>query len=286
MTIPHPPPRGSWVIDQAVRRQWLAAKLDDVFKTAWPANKRAFLALTDSEAKPGTPFPYVCYSIPESNMVRTDGGRAAAPGTQLVTYESRLEFIVHHTGKDAMLPFVKAVAAAFDPGNVLLLDPDKYVDTWRLNDIHVQEGDQHWSWILQYLIAHEGEYRIPGLLDPSEEEESSGSSASSVSSSSSSVSSASSSSSSSSSGFFADGTFSHDVGANCNFFPTNILSLNAKVRVQSSGTLPAPLLPGTDYWMKTYNAGFGLGSFSATLGGTIIILTDDGTGVHSFDKRS
>ena len=49
-----------------------------------------------------------------------------------------------------------------------------------------------------------------------------------------------------------------------------------KVRVSSSGTLPAPLVVNTDYWLVTVATD--TFKFAATLGGSVIDLTSNGTG--------
>lgn len=56
----------------------------------------------------------------------------------------------------------------------------------------------------------------------------------------------------------------------------NLFSLNAKVEWQGSGVPPAPLVKGTNYWIKD-KQGNGV-SFSATEGGAKIALTDQGSG--------
>ena len=56
----------------------------------------------------------------------------------------------------------------------------------------------------------------------------------------------------------------------------NTFPLDAKVEWQGTGTPPAPLTKGTNYWVKD-KQGQGI-SFSATLGGAKIDLTTQGTG--------
>ena len=53
---------GTPELHKAMKNAWDAAALDDVVKGYWSVGDRpAFEALNDTEAAPGTPFPYVVY---------------------------------------------------------------------------------------------------------------------------------------------------------------------------------------------------------------------------------
>jgi hypothetical protein len=56
-----------------------------------------------------------------------------------------------------------------------------------------------------------------------------------------------------------------------------------QVLLSSTGTLPAPLVPNTDYWVVSWQSAGGKTTLqlSATAGGTPIVLTNAGTGTHS-----
>ena len=55
--------------------------------------------------------------------------------------------------------------------------------------------------------------------------------------------------------------------------------VNSQTGAAGSGTLPAPIAAATTYYVLTYTAATGALTVSATLGGTILAITDDGTAV-------
>jgi len=73
-------------------------------------------------------------------------------------------------------------------------------------------------------------------------------------------------------------------------FATNLLTADGNalldgniVDVLSAGTLPAPLLANTDYEIRDKSGDDH--KLAVTLGGAAIVLTDDGTGVHTIRKK-
>lgn len=66
-----------------------------------------------------------------------------------------------------------------------------------------------------------------------------------------------------------------------------ILKINDPVTFTTTGTLPAPLVVGTTYYIKTIDATSATFiTISATLGGAAVILTTDGTGVHTITDNT
>ena len=55
--------------------------------------------------------------------------------------------------------------------------------------------------------------------------------------------------------------------------------VNSQTGAAGSGTLPAPIAAATTYYVLTYTAATGALTVSATLGGVILPITDDGTAV-------
>ena len=76
------------------------------------------------------------------------------------------------------------------------------------------------------------------------------------------------------------GTSEIVVGTNLNFKAGDPIKFNFRNTLTGevgTGTLPAPLSAATTYYVLTYNSGTGVLTFSATLGGAEVDLTDDGT---------
>jgi hypothetical protein len=74
-------------------------------------------------------------------------------------------------------------------------------------------------------------------------------------------------------------TFTATAATNVCAATAHGLLAGQKARVSSSGTLPAPLLADTDYWLVSVNANdFKL---AATKGGSEIDITSTGTGTHT-----
>lgn len=80
------------------------------------------------------------------------------------------------------------------------------------------------------------------------------------------------------------GTFVVDTGTNTATAPSHTLSNDQVIRVESTGTLPAPLQPNTDYYSRNVTAD--TFQISASAGGAAINLTTKGTGYHSFKWRA
>ncbi len=91
----------------------------------------------------------------------TTTAKANSPFRRVCTYRTKVSFTIHHDKKELMLPYIEAVARAFDPDMALNMLPDQHVETFRLGDLHVREGKAHWNWVLQYQMHHEGEYALP-----------------------------------------------------------------------------------------------------------------------------
>jgi hypothetical protein len=61
--------------------------------------------------------------------------------------------------------------------------------------------------------------------------------------------------------------------------PVKFRVVNSQTGASGTGTLPAPIDASTTYYVLTYTAATGALTVSATAGGTILAITDDGTAV-------
>jgi hypothetical protein len=61
--------------------------------------------------------------------------------------------------------------------------------------------------------------------------------------------------------------------------PVKFRVINSQTGASGTGTLPAPIDASTTYYVLTYTAATGALTVSATAGGTILAITDDGTAV-------
>lgn len=68
--------------------------------------------------------------------------------------------------------------------------------------------------------------------------------------------------------------------------PGHFLANAVRGRLTTTGTLPAPLATGTDYFVIDSDPYAGTISLASTEGGEAITLTTTGTGVHTFTKRA
>lgn len=76
------------------------------------------------------------------------------------------------------------------------------------------------------------------------------------------------------------GTFTADAGTDAATDTAHGLSDNDEIRVSSTGTLPAGLSEDTPYYLVNSDAN--TWQFSETVGGSVVNITDAGTGTHSW----
>lgn len=192
-------------LTQALIDCWNQASVDSRFTDFWPSAKNSALysVLSDTEASPGQPFPYVVFEQ-GTTLVET---RTSSNTTSKFNRIQRtsVTFTVH-TNASTSLGGKSAKERAADLAEVVMyvygdtptvdqrildFEVGAHILTQYQNDFPVRTGDEEFSWVVNYDFV----YNIPVVLW--EENSSSNSSLSSSSNSSSSSSSSSSSVSSS-----------------------------------------------------------------------------------------
>jgi hypothetical protein len=151
--------RGTWTIDEGIAARWSAKSLDDRFREWWPtdatsADDSHYPVLHDTEARPTPPGPYCVYEHGAGATEQRHSGLTTSTNNEI--HRIPLQFRIHAktqnlSGKFIAKELAKYVVAAFDfNAGYLDIEPDKHVNTFRQADFPIQEGDQEWSWNLQY----------------------------------------------------------------------------------------------------------------------------------------
>jgi hypothetical protein len=153
---------GQWDLHQAVVTRWAAAGLDTLFENEWPAAKRTqYSALSDTKAKPDTPFPYCVYEIGEPQRLgHSTGVGDATTFKQYVKHQ--LQFTVHaeqtttEDAKTVAQRMMALVAAAFDPKTRSLweFNVDRLMSIELFSDFGTEEGDMdtNHAWVRIYEV--------------------------------------------------------------------------------------------------------------------------------------
>jgi len=153
---------GQWDLHAAVVTRWAAAGLDTLFENEWPAAKRdRYSALSDTKAKPDTPFPYCVYEIGEPQKLGHSTGEND-PTTFNQYVKHQLQFTVHAEQTDTEDPktiaqrMMALVAAAFDPKTKSSweFNVDRLMSIELVSDFGIEEGDmdKNWAWVRIYEI--------------------------------------------------------------------------------------------------------------------------------------
>jgi hypothetical protein len=152
--------RGSWLLQDGVRRRWVDAGLDDILRAAWGANQTRsdVLPYNVGEARAASdahPRPYcvVDYGTPTSKGNST--GRNGA--TDISYYDVPVQFRIYGTTKAQAQEYARLVASAY-VAKYLTLQQDRHLITLVDPDFYVREGDRTHVWVLQYRFRIEGEY--------------------------------------------------------------------------------------------------------------------------------
>lgn len=164
--------RGSWTIDEGVKRRWDEKSLDDRFREWWPtdptsADDSHYPVLHDEEARPTPPGPYCVYEKSEGSTQQRHSGKTSITENEILVVP--VMFRIHaksgmfsggtRSGKDVAKELAKHVAVAFDQSaGPLDIAPDRHVKTLRQSDFDVREGDTEWVWVLRYDIEVDAEY--------------------------------------------------------------------------------------------------------------------------------
>ena len=150
--------RGSWTIDEGIAARWDASGLDATFRAEWDDSQADYQPLNDEEARPQTPTPYCVYEKGTPNIVEHHTG-AASGGEHQQIQEIPIQFTIHaqstasESGKLIAKRMAKEVMTAFDPGtDILTIDPDCHIITYRGPDFDVRTGDEEWAWVILYDI--------------------------------------------------------------------------------------------------------------------------------------
>jgi len=154
------PARGSWDIDQAVKRRWDARSLEEQFRTVWPDPARDdLLALNDTEARAvdgGHPKPYCIYEKGTPVVRGNMSGRTRDTEQQI--QDVPIQFTIYGETKEQAKDFAQLVAGAFDKAALELQD-DAQVTIIRGPDFSVRQDDETWFWAVQYTVRIIGTYQ-------------------------------------------------------------------------------------------------------------------------------
>ncbi len=134
----------SGAVVEAVVAAWDAAGIDALFLAQRQAGpNQNDQVLHDTQAKPGTPFPYCVFTQERIGGVQirmtADGG---ATNEVRVT---RFAFTVHGASKPACNQLAEAIALAMQQVGAGCVFQPLFVD-----DMGWQEGEEEWAWIVLY----------------------------------------------------------------------------------------------------------------------------------------
>lgn len=150
--------RGSWLIDEAVKKRWDSRSLEAQFRAVWADPARLdCIALDDSEARAAGPhpMPYCIYEKGEPRVVGNMSGRTRDTEEQI--QDIPIQFTVYGRDKTQAKDFAKLVAGAFDKARLEVQD-DHLVTIIRGSDFDVRQDDETWSWTIQYTVRIIGTY--------------------------------------------------------------------------------------------------------------------------------
>jgi hypothetical protein len=146
------------------------AKLNETFRNYWPDPLAVeYEPLNDGEARPVPPGPYCVYEkLPPSIVAHMSGADVSRADTENQFQSILVQFRIHakstatKSGKTIAKELAEFVSEAFDPGNVLVMENDRHVNTIRGVDFPVREGDTEWAWVLQYDVRIDAAYLARG----------------------------------------------------------------------------------------------------------------------------
>jgi hypothetical protein len=155
--------RGGWNVDEAVVSHWKTEGLDEAFRDEWDnSTDTSYFPLNHETAEPEPPGPYAVYTISTPVIVATMSGKTSAEERQLLDYTLTIE--VHcksnstTSGKIRAWDLAKLVIAAFDPGKVLPVCDDEWVQTRRGPDNSLRLGEEEWAWVCMFTIQIDAAY--------------------------------------------------------------------------------------------------------------------------------
>jgi hypothetical protein len=152
------PPRGQWLLSEAILRQWQDSGLDNVFRSAWGALRRDCFPFNDTEARPVQqhPRPYVVYQ--EQEPIKIGHSSGLTSDTKIAYLDCPVDFRVYGTTKAQAAKYAGYVAGAFGEEKRLTIVQDRHLQTLRDADFPTREDDRTWFWFLSFRFRIEGDY--------------------------------------------------------------------------------------------------------------------------------
>jgi len=150
-------PQGNWSVPIAIVKLWQASSIDEQVHAVWQENDssidtREFNVLNDTEARAGTPWPYVVFEM-GVNPVRDFSDSGGEADTRREVIDVPFEFRTHAKTKPDAASWAKRIVETFTRHAIAEhMVGDKLVNMQQLPDFPVREGDTEWSWVVPYLI--------------------------------------------------------------------------------------------------------------------------------------
>jgi len=135
-------------------RHWDESDLDDRFRAYAPRAITEYPVLHDQEARPAPAGPYCVVEIAQGFQVARYGGTRVK--YEHLLQKVPLQFRIHASREDIVVKLCRQIALRFD-GFQFKLPSSDVVCFSREDDFGVQEDDEHWVWVLPYLISLETE---------------------------------------------------------------------------------------------------------------------------------
>jgi hypothetical protein len=152
--------RGSWNLAKAIKAAWVAAGLDDEFRSVWGSEQASieFVPFNDEEARAGKhPRPYCIFEQGTPVIRGHSTGPQNDPDTEIQYQDVPVQFSIHASTKGQAAEYAEKVAAAFDKVS-LSIENDRHLTTFRDPDFPVRLADKTWVWVLQYRFRIEADY--------------------------------------------------------------------------------------------------------------------------------
>lgn len=151
-------PRSNANLPIAIRRQWLAADLDDLFTAGWGSGKQdKSLAFNDGEARPVDKHPRPYCVVEYGDPVRVHDSSGKTSDTVLSIFDITVDFQIWGSSRDQCKEFAEHVAGAYEKKR-LTIETDGHLQTFRDNDICRRQEDKTWMHLLSFRFRLEGVY--------------------------------------------------------------------------------------------------------------------------------
>lgn len=150
--------RGTWLLEDAIRRRWVDEQLDDAFRQTWPDKTRQDVVpynLDEARAADPHPRPYCVVEI--GTPVSKGNSTGLTADTEITYQDVPVTFKIHATQKADARDYAILVAGAYVKKK-LTIAQDRHIETLIDPDFHVRDGDKSWTWVLQFRFRIEGDY--------------------------------------------------------------------------------------------------------------------------------